>query len=278
MTWDGREAGLARVAELNREGTPYFLNFVLHFGTESLRWYADCGAPAMTLSWGIDAGAIAFLHAKGLRVGVQVGTASGAVNAIAAGADFIIAQGNDAGGHVQSTTPLRCLLPQVLKVSGDVPVVAAGGLASAEDIAWAITAGAQAVMMGTRFVASIESSAHPLYKQALVAATPDQTVFTNCFDGGWPFAMHRVLRNSTVEAWEAEGCSAAPMRPGEGDIVMRSAAGPLARYHNDQPKQDHDGDIFAGCLYAGTSVGAIASILPARQIVETLWAEARTLL
>lgn len=278
MTWDEREAGLARVAELNREGTPYFLNFVLHFGTESLRWYADCGAPAMTLSWGIDAGAITFLHRKGMRVGVQVGTASGAALAIAAGADFVIAQGNEAGGHVQSTTPLRRLLPEVLKVSADVPVVATGGIASAPDIAWAIAAGAQAVMMGTRFVASTESTAHPLYKQALIAARPDETIYTNCFDVGWPFAMHRVLRNSTVDAWEAAGCPAAPVRPGEGDIVMRPPTGSLVRYHNDQPKEDSEGDILAGCLYAGTGVGAITSVLPARQIVETLWAETRGLL
>jgi NAD(P)H-dependent flavin oxidoreductase YrpB (nitropropane dioxygenase family) len=278
LTWDEREAGLARVAELNREGTPYFLNFVLHFGIESLRWYADCGAPAITLSWGIDAGAIAFLRGKGMRVGVQVGSANGAAKAIAAGADFIIAQGNEAGGHVQSTTPLRRLLPDVLKVSGDVPVVATGGVSSAPDIAWAIATGAQAVMMGTRFVASTESNAHPLYKQALIAAAPDDTVYTNCFDVGWPFAMHRVLRNSTLDAWEAAGCPAAPARPGEGDIVLRSSSGNLVRYHNDQPKEESQGDILAGCLYAGTSVGAVTSVLPARQIVETLWAEAKALL
>lgn len=278
MTWDEREAGLARVADLNRQGTPYFLNFVLRFGTESLRWYADCGAPAMTLSWGIDAGTIAFLHGKGMRVGVQVGTASGAAKAIAAGADFIIAQGNEAGGHVQSTTSLRALLPAVLAVSGDVPVVATGGIASGPDIAWAIAAGAQAVMLGTRFVASAESNAHPLYKQALIAAKPDDAVYTNCFDVGWPFAMHRVLRNSTLDAWEAAGCPAAPSRPGEGDIVLKSPAGGLVRYHNDQPKEESEGDILAGCLYAGTGVGAITSVLPARQIVETLWAEALGLL
>ncbi len=278
MTWDERDVGLARVAALNREGTPYFLNFVLRFGSESLRWYADCGAPAVTLSWGIDAEAIVFLRGKGMRAGVQVGSASGAVRAIAAGADFIVAQGNEAGGHVQSTTRLRRLLPEVLAAAGEVPVVATGGIASPVDIAWAIAAGAQAVMMGTRFVASTESTAHPLYKQALIAANPEDTVYTNCFDVGWPFAMHRVLRNSTLDAWEAAGCPAAPARPGEGDIVMRPPAGGLVRYHNDQPKEESEGDILAGCLYAGTGVGAIASVLPARQIVETLWAEARGLL
>ena len=278
MTWDERDQGLARVADLNREGTPYFLNFVLRFGTGSLRWYAGCGAPAATLSWGIDAEAIAFLQGKGMRVGVQVGCASGAAQAIAAGADFVIAQGIEAGGHVQSTTPLATLLIEVLAVSGDVPVVAAGGIASPAEIARAIAAGAQAVMMGTRFVASSESTAHPLYKEALAAAKPEDTVHTNCFDIGWPFAMHRVLRNSTLEAWEAAGCPAAPARPGEGDIVLRSPSGSLVRYHNDQPKDESEGDILAGCLYSGTGVGAITSVLPARQIVETFWAEARGLL
>ena len=100
--------------------------------------------------------------------------------------------------------------------------------------------------MGTRFVASTESTAHPLYKQALIAAKPDDTIYTNCFDVGWPFAMHRVLRNSTLDAWEAAGCPAAPARPGEGDIVMQSPTGGLVRYHNDQPKEESRGRHIGG--------------------------------
>ena len=278
LTWDERETGLASVAEVKREGTPFFLNFVLRFGSERLRWYAGCGMPAVTLSWGIDDGVIEFLKNRGTRVGVQVATAGGAAKAIASGADFIIAQGIEAGGHVQSTTPLKVLLREVLAVSGEVPVVAAGGIASASDIAEAIKAGAQAVMMGTRFVASAESTAHPLYKAALVTAKAEDSVYTNCFDIGWSYAMHRVLRNTTVEAWEAAGCPASPARPGEDEVVMRTPSRDIRRYDFEQPAEDAGGDVMAGCLYAGTSVGAITSVLPARRIVEDLWSEAQRLL
>lgn len=274
MTSDERHDGRARVAALNRHGTPYFLNFVLRFGTERLHWYRDCGVKTITLSWGIDPEAIAALKSAGISVGVQVGSAGGAVHAIAVGADFIIAQGMEAGGHVQSSTPLKVLLRDVLDVAGNTPVVAAGGISTASDIASAIKAGAQAVMMGTRFVASAEASAHPAYKAALVAARSEDTVYTNCFDGGWPYAMHRVLRNSTLNAWEDAGCPASPIRPGEGEEIMRSAATTLVRYHNDPPSEDQDGDPLAACLYAGTGVDAIVSVLPAREIVETLWAGA----
>lgn len=275
MTWDERSDGLARVAALSRYGTPYFLNFVLCFGADRLQWYESSGVKAVTLSWGIDPLAIAALRSSGIRVGVQVGSSGGAAQAIAAGADFIIAQGIEAGGHVQSSTPLRTLLRDVLAVAGNTPVVAAGGISSATDIAGAIKAGAQAVMMGTRFVASDEASAHAVYKAALVAARSEDTVYTNCFDGGWSFAMHRVLRNSTLNAWEDAGCPAAPNRPGEGEIIMQSAIAALLRYNFDQPSKDLDGDASAGCLYAGTGVDAITSIMPAREIVTTLWADAR---
>ena len=278
MTWDERGPGRARVAALNAHGTPYFLNFVLRFGTDSLSWYLDSGAKAVTLSWGIDRDAIATLKSKGIRVGVQIGSAGGAAKAIAAGADFIIAQGNEAGGHVQSSTPLDFLLPQVIAACGTTPVVAAGGISTGQAMAKAIRSGAQAVMIGTRFVASTESSAHLDYKQALVAAQAQDTVYTNCFDIGWPYAMHRVLRNATINDWEDAGCPAAPGRPGEDETIMRSAAKGLLRYHNDPPTDDLEGDALAGCLYAGTGVGAIHSVLPARAIVETLWAEAKALL
>ena len=278
MTSDERHEGRARVAALNRHGTPYFLNFVLRFGTERLHWYGDCGVKTVTLSFGIDPGAIAALKSAGIRVGVQVGSAGGAVQAIAAGADFLIAQGMEAGGHVQSSIPLQALLRDVLAVAGNTPVAAAGGISTAADIAGTIKAGAQAVMMGTRFVASVEASAHPAYKAALVAARSEDTVYTNCFDGGWPYAMHRVLRNSTLNAWEDAGCPASPIRPGEGDEILRSATSSIARYHFAQPSEDQDGDPLAGCLYAGMSVDGIASVSPAAEIVSSLWAEARALL
>ena len=80
-------------------------------------------------------------------------------------------------------------------------------------------------MLGTRFVATLESYAHPIYKQALVRADSDQAVFTVCFEGGWPNAPHRSLRNNTFTNWEAAGCPPAGQRPGEGDVLGKRPDG-----------------------------------------------------
>ena len=277
LTWADRDSGLAMVQQMKAAGTPFFLNFVLRFGCEKPGWYRDAGVPAITLSWGIDEELIAALNSAGIRVGVQVGSAGGAKRAMAAGADFIIAQGMEAGGHVQSTTPLDQLLREVLSFSGKVPVVAAGGIASAEDIARLLSMGAQAVMMGTRFVASHEALAHEQYKQALVAAKASDTAFTNCFDIDWPYAMHRVLRNATLDAWEAAGSPAAPDRPGEGDVIAHHGDAGVIRYSDTPPFAHASGDVLATCLYAGTGVGNISSVLPAAEIVRSLWAETQKL-
>ena len=278
LTWTAPEAAAAQITALNATGLPYFVNFVLRFGTAAPRAALKHRPPCLSLSWGIDPETIAMARALGIRVGVQVGSAAGAMAAIAAGADFVIAQGMEAGGHVQSTTSLASLLPAVLAVAGPVPVVAAGGIARAEEIVACLKQGAQAVMIGTRFLATPESLAHDCYKQALLAAGAGDTSFTLCFDLTWPFALHRVLRNGTLEAWEAAGQPAPPDRPGEGDLLFRQGGNPVLRYSDEPPNRDAVGDVLAGCLYAGQGVQHITSVEPAAALVARLWAETQKLL
>jgi nitronate monooxygenase len=133
-------------------------------------------------------------------------------------------------------------------------------------------------MMGTRFVAATESGAHDAYKAALVAAGPDDQAYTNCYDIGWPYAMHGVLRNSTFNAWEAAGCPAAPHRPGEDEIVFRCGTEELPHYSDTPPSVGSQGELLAACLYAGKGVGHIESVLPAADIVTSLWRDALKLL
>lgn len=275
LTWTERDEGLAKAAELKAAGVPFFFNFALRFGIERMPWYYTSGIPAVTLSWGMERDCIAAFKSHGVRVGVQVGSPDGAVAALSQGADFIIVQGLEAGGHVQSSTPLDRLLAETLAVAGHVPVIAAGGIAAAADIVRVMKAGAQGLMMGTRFVASAESGAHEGYKAALVQAGPEDQVYTNCFDLGWPYGMHGVLRNSTFKAWEAAGCPAAPSRPGEGDIVFTTASERFPRYSDTPPPAGAEGDVLAGSLYAGKGVGHIRAVMPAADIVRSLWAEAR---
>ena len=178
---------------------------------------------------------------------------------------------------MQSSAPLAKLLAETIAIAGHVPVIAAGGISTAESIARAMAAGAQGVMMGTRFVASDEAGAHPDYKRALVEAQPEDTVYTNCFDLGWPYANSRVLRTATIRNWEAAGNPAAPNRPGEGDILFHQNGEAMVRYSDSPPGENAKGDVLSGCLYAGTGVVDINSIRPAAEIVASLWAETQAL-
>ena len=276
LTWsDAAQVRTAvRAAHGAAGGGRFFANFVLHFPCEGFDEALDAGVPAVTLSWGIDAERVARAQRAGARVGIQVGSPSGARRAREAGADFLIAQGNEAGGHVQSTTPLAALLPAVLQEAGDLPVIAAGGIASGAAMARAIAAGAAGAMMGTRFVATTEAASHEAYKAALVASGGGDTAFTNCFDIGWPHAMHRVLRNATLTAWEAAGSPQPPFRPGEGDVVFRHDGEDYPRYCDTPPMPGAVGSVLSACLYAGTGVGEIRSVEPAGPLVARLWADA----
>src|SRR5690349_8971687 len=135
------------------------------------------------------------------------------------GADYLVCQGTEAGGHVQANRGLYETLPDVLKEARQVPVIAAGGIANGDGIRKALLASASGAMLGTRFVATAESNAHPAYQRALMAAHAKDTVLTVCFERGWPNAIHRALRNQTFVMWEAAGCPPAGKRPGERDIL-----------------------------------------------------------
>lgn len=275
MTWSSPDEVAKAVAATkdDADGNPFFTNFVLHFPCDGFDAAIAAGVPVVTLSWGIDPARIARAKANGTVVGVQVGHPMGAKAAREAGADFLIAQGIEAGGHVQTTTPLAALLPQVLAEARNLPVIAAGGIASGPAIAQAIGLGAAGVMMGTRFVAAQESGAHEVYKQAIVDATDGDTAYTPCFDGGWP-AMQRVIRSDTLAAWEAAGCPLPGTRPGEGDTVFRRGTEDIPRYSDTAPTRGAEGALLSACLYAGTGVGSITAVEPAAQIVTRLWSEA----
>ncbi len=276
LTWTDAASAARQVGAVKAlTNAPFVANFVLAFEPIALSAALDAGVPIVTFSWGLPGPLVKSVHSAGAAVGVQVGTVDGAHRALDEGCDFIICQGVEAGGHVQSSTPLRILLPAVVAKAGAVPIVAAGGLADGADIAEVIRLGASAAMLGTRFVASMESHAHPAYKAALVAADSDATVLTACFDGGWPYAAHRVLRNSTLQNWESAGCPPSGRRPGEADVVARGQRGDVVRRYDDMPPHSRlDGDVLDCCLYAGTGVGRITAVRAADSLVKELWHDA----
>ena len=231
----------------------------------------DQGVRIVHLFWGDPASSMDAVRRGGARMIATVSGVETTSRALDAGAAGLIVQGVEAGGHVLGSTPLRDLLPLVLGMAGDVPIAAAGGLSDAEDIAEVFALGASAAVLGTRFVAAEESDAHASYRQALVAAGAEDTVRTLCFDGGWPNAPHRVLRNSTFRAWEQAGRPAPGDRPGEGDIIMNLASGMgYPRYHCAPPQATMDGDLEAACLYAGMGVDKIDDVRPAGVIIDEI--------
>src|SRR5260370_35481157 len=133
------------------------------------------------------------IHRAGALAGWQVGSVAEAVAAQECGCDYIVAQGIEAGGHVRGTEHLAELLPATLDAV-QVPVVAAGGVATAERFAELMRLGADAVRVGTRFVVCTESTAHPQYVDALLAARGEEdTVGAEWFGEGWRNAPLPVL-------------------------------------------------------------------------------------
>jgi nitronate monooxygenase len=258
-------ASIARAVD-----APFAVNLVLDFPQEErLEIACEAGVAAVSFSWGIRPDLVARAKAAGCHVLVQVHDLPSARAAVAAGADALIAQGVEAGGHVQGTEPTLQLVA-ALRRALSLPLVAAGGIADAAGVAAARAAGADAVACGTRFVAAAEASVEPYWAERIVAASPADTVLTEAFDVGWPDAPHRVLRNSTVRALEAAGDPRPGARPGEGETVAWLGDEPIPRYSDTPPVAGVRGDLEALALYAGTSVGAIRDVLPAAEIVERL--------
>jgi NAD(P)H-dependent flavin oxidoreductase YrpB (nitropropane dioxygenase family) len=217
-----------------------------------------------------DPALVALVHAGGALVSWQVGSLEEARAAANAGCDLIVAQGVEAGGHVRGRIGLVPLLGDVLDAV-DVPVVAAGGIGTARAMAAALAAGAAAVRVGTRFVAAVESGAHPEYQAALLAARAEDTVLTETFSVMWPHAPHRVLRSCVTAAEAFPGETTGTFRMGVMEL-------PLARFAVPCPLRDTTGAIAAMALYAGESVSAVRRIEPAADIVAALAAGAADLL
>ncbi|MEO8267887.1 MAG: nitronate monooxygenase [Ilumatobacteraceae bacterium] len=199
----------------------------------------------------------------GVVCGWQVGSVDEAKAAVDAGCRYVIAQGMEAGGHVRGHVPLAQLLAEVC-AAVDVPVVAAGGIGNVEAVRAAMAMGADAVRVGTRFVATRESYAHPVYIDALVAADTEDSVLTEAFGVGWPDAPHRVLRSSIDAATAAPSDIIGETATREGKLL------PMVRFGASSPNRDTTGDISAMALYAGRSVGSVERIMTAAQVVAEL--------
>ena len=237
----------------------------------------DARVAAVVLFWGDPAPFVEPAHENGVMLLIQVGSVDEAEKAAAAGVDAVIAQGVEAGGHVRGTTSIWTLLPDVVAAVSPLPVLASGGIGDGEGVARALALGAQGVSIGTRFVASDESRAHPEYKRRIVESGKGDTVYTETlYDINWPGAPTRTLRNKTFDEWDAAGRPPSGHRPGEGTTigVMRLSSGEtleLPRYGGaGSPLVGFEGDLDYMALWAGESVESVHEVLPAADIVRML--------
>ncbi len=217
----------------------------------------------------------------------QCGTVAEARAAHTAGADGVMVQGVEAGGHVRGTTPALELFEQVrAALPAGYPLFLAGGVADRTDVQRALDAGAAAAVLGTRFLMSAESTAHTGYKRRLVDGST--TILTDLFGLGWPNATHRVLPNEATTHWlerrgddrvptwvSAVQASMVPVRRHVPFAVQArlahrvSASSPLL-----SPLPPTSGSpermLDTGALYAGETVARIHDVRPAAEIVSAV--------
>jgi NAD(P)H-dependent flavin oxidoreductase YrpB (nitropropane dioxygenase family) len=232
----------------------------------------EAGMRIVSLMWGDPAGYVEQVHDANGVVLHTVGSAEEARRAAGSGVDVIVAQGWESGGHVRGQVATLPLVPAVVDAVAPVPVIAAGGIGDARGVAAVFALGAQAAWLGTRFLLAREMPIHEEYRRRLMdAAETDAQWYPNLYAVGWPDAPHRVLHNSTAEAWENAGRPPLGRRPGEGDVIAHFADGePIVRYETAAPMVGTTGDIEALSMWAGQSVALARQPQSAAEIVAEL--------
>ncbi|MBN8937074.1 MAG: nitronate monooxygenase, partial [Rhizobiales bacterium] len=263
-----RERVAATRAKTNK---PIGLNFLLFDVREdSFATALELGPAVMQFAWARPEQDLKPFFDRSHKVGCKITNIASsvpeAVRAARAGADIIIAQGSEGGGHVgwMGSMPL---IPMVVDAVGPIPVLAAGGLADGRGLVAALALGAQGILLGTRFLASIESPLHPNFKQAIVDSDGHDTQLSEIPDIAaglvWPGAMTRSRRNRFIERWAGREWA---LRQHRAEAIARLRA---AR---------QSGDVDEGPLSMGQDAGLIHDIPPAGDLVLRIAQEAEEIL
>jgi len=244
---------------------------------EELAVCVEMKVDALVFFWDVDVFAVRRAKSTGITVLHQVGTVEAARLAEGAGADAIIAQGVEAGGHVHGDVSSLVLLPQVVQAV-DVPVIGSGGFATGASLVAALALGAQGIHCGTAFLATEESFAHDIHKQKVVQAASDETVHTDAYAINWPPSSPvRVL-----ESPETERLGTRLFGYGADDHAREQVADeegrPIWLYSTDSPLRSMQGDLERLAMFAGQVTGQIENVSGAGEVVERIVRNATSIL
>jgi NAD(P)H-dependent flavin oxidoreductase YrpB (nitropropane dioxygenase family) len=250
---------------------PFGINYLL-FRTDEDSFAAALAArpPVVSFAWARpDQDLRAYfrrVHDAGLRVMHMAGEVSEAVRAAEAGADIIVAQGTEGGGHVGWMASMA-LVPMVVNAVAPLPVLAAGGIADGRGLAAALALGAEGALLGTRFLATEEAPIHPHHKQAIVQSNGHDTVLTEIPDIAsgqvWPGAMARSLRNRFIERWTGREWALRQCYQEVGKAALAAR---------------QSGDIENAPLLIGQDAGLIDAVRPAAAVIQRMMAQAEEIL
>jgi enoyl-[acyl-carrier protein] reductase II len=231
---------------------------------DSLQVVFDEGVKIFVAGLAVPTVFVGEMKERGVKLVVMCGKVRHALKSVAAGADVVVAQGTEAGGHTGEIGGMA-LLPQIVDAV-DVPVLAAGGLADGRGLVAALAFGAQGAVFGTRFIATPEAQAAEGYRQAIVDSGDDATVRTRCYTG----KPARAIKNAYVEDWERR---ADQIQPFPMQAVVSGQAGVM-----DYPGIGGGFDVERTFLPAGQGTGLIHAIKPAGEIVADIVREAEAVI
>ncbi|MSO77599.1 MAG: nitronate monooxygenase [Alphaproteobacteria bacterium] len=240
-----------------------FITWALDRNPDALDQALKARPAAVMLSFGSPTPHAASIKAAGVPLICQVQTLAGAVDAATAGADIVIAQGRDAGGHAGTTRGTMGLVPAVVDAIAPIPVVAAGGIADGRGLAAALALGAAGVLMGTRFAAAAESLWPEPMKRRAVEAGGDETEQTRVFDiargAAWPpHFPGRAVRNAFSQRWHQDEAGLSANREATEKDYLAAPAD----------------DFQTRVVWAGEGVDLVKDVMTAERIIDEIVADA----
>ena len=250
---------------------PFGVNYLLFRIDEgSFAAALEARPPVIALAWGrADQDLrpyIQRIHDAGLTAMYMAGEVPEARRAAEAGADVLVAQGTEGGGHVGWMATMA-LVPMVVQAVAPRPVLAAGGIADGRGLAAALALGADGVLLGTRFLATDEAPLHPNYKQAIVHSNGHNTVLTEIPDIAvgqvWPGAMARALRNRFIERWAGREWALRQQAQNASQALLAARQA---------------GDVDNATLLMGQDAGLIDAVLPAAEVIRRMTTEAQAIM